>query len=44
MAARVEAIFLESADLDPDSRRRFLDSACGGDTELRAQIDTMLQP
>lgn len=38
----VERLFLEAADLQPEEQRTFLDAACGGDAELRAEIESLL--
>jgi len=35
-------IFLKARELDPDARPRFLDEACVGDAELRADIESLL--
>src|SRR5437660_1216063 len=41
---RVKEIFLESLDqADPDGRHRFLDTACGGDEELRRRVEELLR-
>ncbi|MCM2373763.1 serine/threonine protein kinase [Aporhodopirellula aestuarii] len=38
------SIFFEAIDLnDPHERRAYLDQACGGDAELRASVDALLQ-
>jgi hypothetical protein len=41
--ARVKELFLEASEL-PDARRRtLLDRACGGDAELRTEVETLLR-
>jgi eukaryotic-like serine/threonine-protein kinase len=40
--ARVKALFLEAADLDPGARQLFLDRETGGDPVLRGQVEEML--
>ena len=37
------AIFLAALDKDPTERAAFLDEACGGDTELRQGVETLLR-
>src|SRR5215218_3237374 len=39
---RRKALFLEALDLDPKDRDAFLDGACAGDHELRAEVESML--
>src|SRR5215467_432394 len=39
---RVQRLFLEAADLSPDERVRFLDSACGDDPEIRREVESLL--
>ncbi len=39
---KVKELFAEAADLEPQAREAFLDSACDGDSELRAEIDSLL--
>src|SRR5579872_894949 len=39
---RVERLFLEAADLPAEEQKRFLESACSGDAELRAEVDSLL--
>ncbi|WP_051670495.1 serine/threonine protein kinase [Bryobacter aggregatus] len=39
---RVQSAFLEAAELAPDARSAFLDTFCEGDTELRADIESLL--
>jgi serine/threonine protein kinase/Tfp pilus assembly protein PilF len=38
----LETIFHSARDLDPSSRKEFLDQACSRDDELRAEIETLL--
>lgn len=35
---RIEKLFEEAADLPPETRERFLDDRCGGDTDLREEV------
>src|SRR5262249_10158650 len=42
-AKRVQAVFLQAADLLPAERRRVLDRECGADTELRERIEALLR-
>jgi hypothetical protein len=39
---QIEAVFNQAAELPPGERRRFLDEACSGDSELRREVDTLL--
>jgi len=39
---RVQTLFLDSVDLPIDERIRYLDTACGGDEELRFEIESLL--
>ncbi|HEV8018627.1 MAG TPA: protein kinase [Steroidobacteraceae bacterium] len=39
---RLEEIFQSALDCAPESRAAFIDSACGGDAELRAEVDSLL--
>lgn len=39
---RVQTLFLDSVDLPIDERIRYLDTACGGDDELRHEIESLL--
>ena len=39
---RLEEIFSAARELPPRERTTFLDSACGGDAELRRQADSLL--
>ncbi len=40
--ARVRELYLEAADLPGDQRTAFLDRACAGDAELRAEVESLL--
>jgi serine/threonine protein kinase len=40
---RVQAIFLSLADLSPEERAHQLDSACGDDSELRREVESLLK-
>lgn len=39
---RIERIFLDAADLPPKEQEAFLDQACGGDLELRREVESLL--
>ncbi len=39
---RIQSIFLDAADLPAEEQRRFLDSACGGDDDLRQEVESLL--
>ncbi len=39
----VEAVFQTAADLAPELRPGYLDSACGADSELRCEVESLLQ-
>ncbi|MBN9521636.1 protein kinase [bacterium] len=39
---RVRAVFGEAADLPPDQRAAYLDAACAGDPQLRAEVESLL--
>ena len=39
---RVESAFLQAADLPPGERSLFLDSTCDGDSDLRAEIESLI--
>jgi tetratricopeptide (TPR) repeat protein len=39
---RVDKLFLSAADLAPEERASFLESACGEDQELRAEVESLL--
>ena len=37
----IQDLFLAAADLDREGQRRFLDSACGADGDLRREVDSL---
>lgn len=39
---RIDAVFLEAARLNAEERRAYLDEACGGDRELRFEVESLL--
>ena len=39
---RVKELFADALDREPAERPAFLDAACAGDTELRAEVDSLL--
>ncbi len=39
---RIEYIFYAALELEPEARDSFLDEACAGDTELRKEIESLL--
>src|SRR5262245_50398147 len=39
---RVRALFAQAADLPPEERGAFLDGACRGEPELRAEVERLL--
>jgi hypothetical protein len=39
---RVQSVFLSLADLPPGERAVLLDKECGGDDELRAEVESLL--
>ncbi len=39
---RIQELFLEVADVRPENRARFLDAACGGDEQLRREVESLL--
>src|SRR5215469_2036507 len=39
---RVQSLFLEAAELSPEERTRFLDSACADDSEMRREVESLL--
>ena len=39
---RVSSVFLRASALPPAKRGAFLDGACAGDSELRAEVEAML--
>ena len=38
----MKAVFAQAADLPPDERGAFLDAACRGEPELRAEVEELL--
>src|SRR5579863_9207778 len=40
---RLEALFYEAVELKPEERAEFLDQRCGGDAELRKEVETLLE-
>ena len=40
---KLESVFNEALELPPPERTAFLDTACGGDSVLRAEVDSMLR-
>src|SRR5581483_3781804 len=40
---QIEEIYHAALDRDPEARAAFLDTACGGDAELRRELDSLLQ-
>lgn len=39
---RIEELFYESLDLAPETRSTFLDERCGGDLELKQEVESLL--
>jgi serine/threonine protein kinase/TPR repeat protein len=39
---QIEDLFHEATDRNPESRSAFLEEACGSDTELRAEVESLL--
>jgi len=39
---RIQSIFLEAVELDPEQRVCFLDTACAGDAEVRREVESLL--
>ena len=39
---KVDQLFQSAVDLAPERRAGFLDAACGGDVELRAEVESLL--
>src|SRR5271167_2990277 len=39
---RLEALFYAALELKPEARAEFLDKSCNGDTELRKEVETLL--
>src|SRR5208282_2768777 len=40
---RVEALFYEALELQPEARSDFLDQHCAGDAELQKEVETLLE-
>jgi serine/threonine protein kinase len=40
---RIQEIFLEAADMPPAERAAFLDRMCSGDSEVRMEVESLLQ-
>jgi serine/threonine protein kinase len=40
---KVEGLFHAALERAPDARQGFLDGACGGDTDLRRQVESLLE-
>ena len=40
---RIQEIFLQAADVPPSERAAFLDRMCGGDTETRLEVESLLR-
>jgi hypothetical protein len=40
---RVAELFLEARELEPEARKEFLDGACAGDEQLRAEVESLLE-
>ncbi len=40
---RIEGLFYQALDLEPDARSAFLDQSCGTDTELRREVEGLLK-
>lgn len=39
---QIKSVFAVAVTLDADARARYLDTACGGDEEMRREVDTLL--
>jgi len=39
---QLETLFHKSLELEPEARSAFLDDSCGEDTELRKELDALL--
>lgn len=39
---KVQSLFLEALEVPPETRARFLDQACAGDSELRREVESLL--
>ena len=40
---RVQELLADALELDPSERPSFLDTACGDDEEVRAEVESLLQ-
>jgi len=40
---RLDDLFNQAVDMDPSTRERFLDQACGADSHLRAEVESLLR-
>jgi len=40
---RIEEIFMQAADVPPSERAAILDRMCGGDTEIRMEVESLLR-
>ena len=41
--ACVKVIFLRAVEMNPEDRPQFLRDACGNDSELRAEVESLLE-
>ena len=39
---RIQSLFLEALELNPEERAPFLDTACAGDAELRLEVESLI--
>ena len=42
-AQKIDEVFQAAVDLPPERRAAFVDAACGGDTELQAEVESLLE-
>jgi len=40
---QIEALYRAAGERKPEERHAFLDGACGGDADLRQQVEALLQ-
>src|SRR5262245_12036061 len=40
---RIKQLFVEASPLDPIRQRKYLDRACAGDRDLRAEVEALLE-
>jgi hypothetical protein len=40
---KIEGVYLDASALNPADRAAYLDRACGGDPELRAEVESLLE-